>query len=76
MILGGGAIALAFLKIGGKSLPVHLMNFLSFSISPKIYIWKKMKRRLKILKKQEFKKKEEDVALKMTREGKLKKLHF
>ena len=36
-----GGFALAFLKSGGRSLPVVLKNFFGFSISPKIYLWKK-----------------------------------
>ncbi|PIS17394.1 MAG: hypothetical protein COT59_00885 [Candidatus Nealsonbacteria bacterium CG09_land_8_20_14_0_10_42_14] len=36
-----GGVALAFVKIGGRSLPVILKNFFFFSLSPKIYLWKK-----------------------------------
>jgi len=35
------AAALAFLKIGGRSLPTILKNFLFFSIDPKIYLWRR-----------------------------------
>jgi len=35
-----GGVALAFLKSGGRSLPVILKNFFSFSLAPKIYLWK------------------------------------
>ena len=35
-----GGTALAFLKSGGRSLPVVLKNFFSFSFAPKIYLWK------------------------------------
>ena len=35
------AFALAFLKSGGRTLPVVLKNFFFFSLSPKIYLWKK-----------------------------------
>ncbi len=38
MLVGAG---LAFGQIGGRSLPVVLKNFLSFSFGPKIYLWKK-----------------------------------
>ena len=41
IILMVGGFALAFLKSGGRSLPVVLKNFFSFSMSPKIYLWKK-----------------------------------
>ena len=40
-ILIGGALSLAFLKVGGRSLPAVLSHFFTFSISPKIYLWKK-----------------------------------
>lgn len=32
---------LAFVNVGGRSFPIILMNFLHFSVGPKIYIWKK-----------------------------------
>ncbi len=35
-----GGIALAFLKTGGRSLPVVLKNFFGFSLAPKMYLWK------------------------------------
>jgi len=38
MTIGAG---LAFGKIGGRSLPVVLKNFLSFTFGPRIYLWKK-----------------------------------
>jgi hypothetical protein len=38
MLIGAG---LAFGKVGGRSLPVVLKNFLSFSFGPKIYLWRK-----------------------------------
>ena len=39
VVMGGGA-ALAFLKSGGRSLPVVLKNFFNFSRAPKMYLWK------------------------------------
>lgn len=35
-----GGFALAFLKSGGRSLPVVLKNFFVFSVAPKMYLWK------------------------------------
>jgi NAD/NADP transhydrogenase beta subunit len=35
------ALGLAFIKIGGRTLPVILANFFRFLIAPKKYIWKK-----------------------------------
>ncbi|OGZ24060.1 MAG: hypothetical protein A2896_01040 [Candidatus Nealsonbacteria bacterium RIFCSPLOWO2_01_FULL_43_32] len=36
-----GGFALAFVKSGGRSLPIVLKNFVFFSLTPKIYLWKK-----------------------------------
>ena len=41
VILIGGALALAFVKIEGRSLPTIIKDFFIFSSSPKLYIWKK-----------------------------------
>jgi hypothetical protein len=41
IFLMAGAFSLAFLKSGGRSLPVVLKNFFFFSLSSKIYLWKK-----------------------------------
>jgi hypothetical protein len=35
------ALALAFLKSNGRSLPTVIKNFFVFSLSPKIYLWRK-----------------------------------
>jgi len=40
-LLMAGAFALAFLKSGGRSLPTVLKNFFGFSMSTKLYLWKK-----------------------------------
>ena len=76
LVLGGGAMALAFLKIGGRSLPAILWNFLKFSISPKMYIWKKIEAPIKIFKKEEIKKEEveDELPLKIAEKSQLKKL--
>lgn len=39
IVMTGGA-ALAFLKSGGRSLPVVFKNFMGFFLGPKIYLWK------------------------------------
>jgi len=75
-ILGGGAIALAFLKIGGKPLPAVLGNFLKFNLSPKIYIWRKAEAPIKVFKKEEVKKEEteEELPLKIAEKSQLKRI--
>ena len=75
LILGGGAIALAFLKIGGRSLPAILGNFLKFSLSPKIFIWRKIEAPIKVFKKEKVKKEtEEELPLKIAERSQLKKI--
>jgi len=76
LILGGGAMALAFLKIGGRSLPIILGNFLKFSVSPKIFIWRKIETPIKVFKKERVKKEEveEELPLKIAEGSQLKKL--
>ena len=43
LVLGGGALAFAFLRVGGRSLSSVLGSFLRFNLTPKIYIWRKIK---------------------------------
>lgn len=77
IVLGTGALALAFVKVGGRSLPVILGNFLKFSLAPKIYIWRKTETPIKIAKKAPEKKKEteeEELPLKIAEKSQLKKL--
>ena len=40
-LLGGIASAFAFLKIDGIPFPKFLWNFFKYSLSPKVYLWKK-----------------------------------
>ena len=76
LFLGVGAIALAFLKIGGRTLPTILGNFLKFSMSPKMFIWRKIEAPIKIFKKEEIRKEgtEEELPLKIAERSQLKKL--
>ena len=76
IIGGGGAMALAFLRIGGRSLPTILGNFLQFNLSPKMFIWKKTEAPIKVFKKEKIKKEEaeEELPLKIAERSQLKKL--
>jgi hypothetical protein len=76
LVLGGGAVALAFLKIGGRPLSIILANFLKFNISPKMYIWKKTEAPIKVFKKEKVKKEEveDELPLKIAERSQLKKL--
>ena len=79
IILVGGAAALAFLKIGGRSLPIILANILKFTASPKIYLWKKKEEAVEIYKKEGESTlakatADEELPLKIAEKSQLKKL--
>ena len=62
IILMGGGLAFAFLKIGGRSFPVVMKNFVTFYPSSKLYVWKQKAIPPRIIKKEKEKeKKKEDV---------------
>jgi hypothetical protein len=76
-ILGGGAMAFAFLKIGGRPLSTIIGNFLRFNLTPKMYIWRKKEAPITVFKKEVKKKieeKEEELPLKIAEKSQLKKL--
>lgn len=80
IVLGGGGLALAFLKIGGRSLPIIVANFLRYSLTPKMYIWHKKEQAVAQVYKKEVKKKtekegEDELPLKIAEKSQLKKLH-
>jgi len=81
IILFGGSLALAFLKIGKTSLPSFIANFFVFTFKPRIYLWKKKTSPPKFLKKEkplliEQKKEEEEekTKLKVSRGSRLDEL--
>jgi|Deesub1362B_J571_1020462.scaffolds.fasta_scaffold11068_3 hypothetical protein len=53
--IGGMALALAVVEIGGQSLPTIIKNFIFYLISPKIYLWKKKPLPPKVIRKLEAK---------------------
>jgi|APFre7841882654_1041346.scaffolds.fasta_scaffold13422_4 hypothetical protein len=59
IILMGGTFALAFIKIEGRPITTILMNFLNFSVSPRIYLWRRKEIAPKFVKIQMISKKEE-----------------
>jgi len=78
IIVGGTAAALAFLKIGGTSLPSLMGNFLKFGSEPKIYIWERKEQPGIKVYKREIKKgkvEERELPLKIAEKSRLKKLH-
>ena len=74
VIIGGGALALTFLKPGGRTPLVVLKNFMFYSISPKMYLWKRKIITPKIVKKEEKKEIEEEPTLRIVKKSKLKEL--
>ncbi len=77
LILGVLALALAFFKVGGRGLPTIIGNLLKFSLTPKMYIWKKSDKPITVFKKEikkERKETEEEIPLKIAENSQLKKL--
>src|SRR3989344_134297 len=75
--LTGLALALAFLKIGGRSITTVLKNSFFFLLAPKIYLWKKKETAPKFIRitKTAAKKEEEKThSLKFAEKSRLKKL--
>lgn len=75
-VLMVSAIILAFVRVGGKSLPAIMADILKFSVAPKIYLWKKKDALITIFKKEEIKKEEvkERAPLRVSQKSQLKKL--
>jgi hypothetical protein len=73
-IIGGGAIALALLKIGGRPLPSVITNFIKFKLSPKMYLWHRKQGAITVLEQKKTKKKEgeEKTSLKIVKKSQLK----
>ena len=75
IIIGGGSLALIFLRIEGRSLMVVLKNFFFFSISPQVYIWKRKIIPPRILKREPVvMEPEEEPTLQIIKKGKLQDL--
>jgi hypothetical protein len=77
VIFGGAGLALAFLQINGRSLPIVLGNLLKFNTAPKMYIWKKREVPIKILKKEPaptISNQKEESPLKIAEKSQLKRL--
>lgn len=58
--LSAVAFALAFVKIGGRDIPSVIASFFNFSVSPKMYLWKRKSAGAIIMEKMEFKEKKEE----------------
>ncbi|MCP6718452.1 MAG: PrgI family protein [Patescibacteria group bacterium] len=74
VVLVGGGMALAFLKIGGRSLPGVIGSFLRFKLTPKMYLWKRKQGTISILKQKKAEKKEEETSLKIVKKSQLKNI--
>ena len=74
VFIGGASVALAFLKVGGRSLPGVITNFLKFKLSPRMYLWKKKEGTISMLRKAEKKETEEETSLKIVRKSHLKNI--
>lgn len=74
-IIGGAALGVVFFKFQGRSPVVMLKNFTFFSVSPKVYLWKRKLITPKVIKKTEAKKPvEEEPTLKVIKKSRLRDL--
>ena len=75
IVLGIGGMAFAFLKVGGRSLPGFVANFLMYKLTPKMYIWRKKKQAPAFFQKEkQEEEKEEELPLKISGKSRLKNL--
>jgi membrane-bound ClpP family serine protease len=76
IFLIGGALALAFLKVGGHPLPSAFKNFFSYILLPKIFLWQRKLIPPKVSKIKRFEKAktEAETELKIVKESSLQKL--
>lgn len=78
IVLGGGALAFAFVKVGGQDLLTLLKNFFGYFAGPRVYLWRKKAITPKLIKEKpkEKKKEAEDKTptLKVAERGHLQKL--
>lgn len=70
ILLFGIAALLAFVKIANQNLPTVLMNFLSYSTSPRMFLWRKKALPPKFAKKPEGEEKEKEKGLSLKVSGK------
>ena len=75
ILLFGGSLALAFVRIKGYTLPILIKNFFAFTIMPKIFLWHRKLIPPKVSKIKKFEKAEvEETPLKIIEESSLQKL--
>jgi hypothetical protein len=76
ILLFGGALTLAFVRIKGYTLPILFKNFLTYTITPKIFLWYRKFVPPKMSKIKRFEKVEVEGGseLKIVKESSLQKL--
>lgn len=76
IVLFGGALAFSFLEIKGYTLPTLVKNFFTYTISSKIFLWRRkiIPPKIKKVKKYEKAEPEEEATLRMAKKNHLQKL--
>ena len=75
ILLFGGALILAFVRIKGYTLPILIKNFFAYTIMPKIFLWRRKFITPKVSKIKRFEKAGvEETPLKIIEESSLQKL--
>jgi len=80
VVFGTVGMAFAFLKVGGRTLPTIVLNFLKYKLTPKMYIWRKKEQAIIAYKKEEpssakAMEDKDELPLKIAEKSQLKKLH-
>lgn len=76
LVLGSSSLVLAFVQVEGHSLPFVIKNFFVFSLSPRVYLWRRKIVVPRLIKEKPKPKEEvsEESILKVTERGHLSKL--
>jgi hypothetical protein len=74
ILLMGGGVAVGFVKIRGRPVLIFFKNFFSFTVSSKVFIWRRKFLPPKIQKIKPVEKMEEETGLKVVARGSLHKL--
>lgn len=78
IVLGGIGLTFAFLKVDNISLPTLIVNFFKYTLSPKMYLWRKKETKKEVFEEEVVIRKEklpeDELPLKIGGDSRLKKI--
>ena len=77
IVLGGMGLAFAFLKVDNISLPTLIVNFFKYTLSPKMYLWRRKGAKKEVFEEVVIRKEkipEDELPLKIGGDSRLKKM--